>query len=111
MVTIIGYVKRQGPDAEFFLLQLQGDMEVLVSAQSGRPYATAKKCKLSSTFDEPTCKAMIGKTIPGSIIKLPVEEPYEYQIPNSEEVITLDYIYSYSATEPSATMEQAVLQH
>ena len=108
MVTIANYEKRQGADGEFFLLNLQGDIEIVVSQVTGLPYATAKKCKLSTTFDEATCAALVGRTMPGSIIKVPIDEPYEYTIPNTGEVIQLDYRYTYSPQEIHQTAEEAV---
>jgi len=37
---------------------------------------------------------MIGEKIPGSIEKVSCE-PYEYQVPNSDEVVTLDFTYQF----------------
>jgi len=44
--------------------------------------------------------------LPGSIEKTPVDEPYDYQIPGSKEVIKLDYTYEYNP-EP-ANVEESV---
>ena len=38
---------------------------------------TTKRATISSTFDEDSAKKMIGKELPGSIERIPVE-PYEY---------------------------------
>ena len=109
MVTIINFEKHQGTDKEFLLLQLQGDVEAAISQTTGLPYLTARRCSIPSTFDEVTCKALIGKQLPGSIIKIKVEEPYEFTIPETKEIITLDYRYVYS-TQENNNMETAVFE-
>ena len=106
MVTITGYEKREGDKGEFFLLQLQGDVEFAYSKKTGMPYATVKKCSIPSTFNESTCKAIIGKQMKGSIAKVQVES-YEYTVPETGEVVELDYRYTYSPEE-EATVEQTV---
>ena len=42
-----------------------------------RYYATAKKATVSTTFDEETCKGLIGTQMPGKISKIKTE-PYAY---------------------------------
>lgn len=106
MVTISNYESRQGTDAEFFVLILQGDVEFVTSQKTGLPYAMLPKCSMPATFDEVTCKSMVGKQIPGSIIKQECE-PYEYIIPRTKEVVELCYNYVYSPMENS-TPEKAV---
>ncbi|ERJ60353.1 hypothetical protein [Sphingobacterium paucimobilis] len=98
MVTITGYEKRTGDNGEFFLLELQGDLEFAYSKKTGQPYATAKKCLIPSTFNEAVCQASIGKQMRGSIIKTSVE-PYEYTIEETGEIVTLAYRYTYSPQE------------
>jgi hypothetical protein len=108
MVTVSNYEKRKGnDDKEFFLLQLQGDIEIVFSQSTGMPYATARKTKISTTFDELTCKGLVGKQLPGTITKVLVDE-YEYIIPDTKEVIILDYSYVYSPAEK--TMEEEVFE-
>jgi|SRR5437588_12417621 len=106
MVTISNYETRQGTDGDFFVLILQGDVEFVTSQKTGLPYAMVPKCSMPATFNEATCKAMIGKQIPGSITKVECE-PYEYTIPRTKETVMLDYNYSYSPLENS-TPEKAV---
>lgn len=98
MVTITGYEKRTGEKGEFFLLELQGDLEFAYSKKTGQPYATAKKCLIPSTFNEIVCKASVGKQMRGAIIKV-ATEPYEYTIEETGEVIEMNYKYSYSPQE------------
>ncbi|EAR16645.1 hypothetical protein RB2501_07085 [Robiginitalea biformata HTCC2501] len=66
MVNVKDYKQREGKDGEpFFVLVLQGDVTPVKSKQSGRLYFTAKTCTVSSTFDEQTCKDLIGLQFPG----------------------------------------------
>lgn len=95
MVRIIDFVKKQNKDGEeYFLLVLQGGFQVVKSKESGRYYATMKQVTLSTTFDEGTCKGLIGEHIPGYIAKVETE-PYEYAVPDTGEVITLSHRWEY----------------
>jgi hypothetical protein len=96
MVTIVDYhVRTSSKDGkEFISLELQGDFELVQSEQTGRFYATAKRCSISSTFDVETAKQLIGTKYSGSIIRVQ-REPYEYMIPETAEVIMLSHGYEY----------------
>lgn len=95
MVRIVNYKKRQTEDGkEFFALEITGGIEMVMSNATGQFYATAKKAYIASTFDEETCKALVGSEMPGSIIKAECE-PYEYTIRDTGEVITLGYRYVF----------------
>jgi hypothetical protein len=106
MVTVTNYLQKKNAEGKkFFALELTGEVEIAFS-QSGRSFATAKKCNIPSTFDEEECKIMIGKQLPGTIRKVDAE-PYEFK-PKKGDPITLNYRYEYSAEENS--MEAAVFQ-
>jgi hypothetical protein len=95
MVTVANYSLKTGKDGKpFVALELQGDMELVQSMGTGRFYATAKKCTITSTFDEPTAKTLIGKQISGTIQRVETE-PYEYTVPETGEVILLQHTYTY----------------
>ncbi|MGK4566310.1 hypothetical protein [Flavobacterium sp. 3HN19-14] len=99
MVRIINYQKRQTEEGkEFFILELQGGIEMVKSQQSGKFYVTARKATISSTFDEMTCQALIGTELPGKVMKVSCE-PYDYTIKDTGEVITLTYRFEYSEEE------------
>ena len=109
MVTISSYEKRKGNyKKEFLVLILQGDVEFVFSQKTGLPYATIPKCSMPATFDEATCKAMVGKQLPGSIQKVECE-PYDYTIPRTKDVIQLSYNYAFTPLESSNT-EKAVFE-
>src|SRR5690606_1056761 len=92
----------------FFMLELTGDLEIVNSQITGKPYATIRKTSIPSTFDENICKMMVGKQMPGQILKVETEEAYEFTIKDTGEVLNLNYRYEYSPTEQVQTMEQAV---
>ena len=107
MVTISDYrVNVNSEGKSFCSLILQGELE-LVKSKTSRFYATARKTSITSTFDENTCRQLIGKTIKGSIVKVDCED-YDYIIPESGEVIRLNYNYSYVAD--SENVEEEVFQ-
>lgn len=95
MVTVIDFKKRTNSEGEdFFSLVIQGGVEMLQSTKTGRFYATARKTSIPSTFNEVTCKSLVGQQIPGSIQKVEVE-PYEYTPPGAEESISLTHSYQF----------------
>ena len=94
MVRIINYKKRMAEDKEFFVLEVSGGIEMVMSKITGQFYATSKRAYVSSTFDEETCKGLIGTQMPGKISKIKTE-PYAYTIRETGEVITLEHKYIY----------------
>lgn len=96
MVKIIGYKERTSSEGKTFnALELQGGVEIIHSA-SGGMYATVRKATVASTFDEETCKGLIGTEIPGTIEKQECE-PYEYTVERTGEILTLFHRYVYVA--------------
>jgi len=108
MVTIINYTERLREDgSSFFVLGLQGGLEMIQSSETGNFYATAKKASITSTFDEATCKALVGTEMSGSITKVEVE-PFNYIVKETGEEITLSHRWVYTPTEnKQAKSEQA----
>jgi hypothetical protein len=104
MVKIIDYKKRFSAEKqkEFFALTVQGDLEILKSASGGN-YLSAPKISIPSTFDEATCISLIGKELPGRIVKQECEA-YSYTIESTGEVITLNYKFEYVASEVKPEM-------
>ncbi len=95
MVRIISYSERTKEDGEnFFTLTVQGGIEMIRSKKTGKFYATAKKASIASTFDEETCKALIGTEMDGDIVKQSCE-PYQYTIKETGETIELSHRYVY----------------
>jgi hypothetical protein len=100
MVTVTNFQKRKNQDEEiYFALEIQSDdLEFVVSKTTGRHYATVRRAFMSSTFNEVMCKRIIGKEMPGSIVKVACE-PYEFTVPESGEVISRAFRYEYSPAE------------
>ena len=95
MVRIINYQKRQTEEGkEFFVLELQGGIEMVKSTKTGKFYVTARKVSISSTFDELTCQALIGTELPGSVEKVSCK-PYDFVIKETGETISLTHTYEY----------------
>ncbi len=104
MVTIVDYKTYQKEDGtNFHVLIVQGGVEAVKSSQTNKTYLTARTARVSCTFNEATCKALIGNEIPGQIKKVEVA-PYEYAMPDSGEVISLSHSYCF------VTDEEAVIQ-
>lgn len=108
MVRIVGYHAVENQEGEtFYSLSIQGGVEMVKSVDSGRFYLTARKTRISTTFDEETCKALIGTELPGAIHKVDCD-PYVYTIKDSGEEITLEHTYQY-VPEDAQSIEEAVL--
>jgi hypothetical protein len=101
MVQVVGYsVKTNKNGEDFVVLELQGDIVMILSKESNRYYASARRCTMASTFDEAVAATLIGKQIPGSIVRVEVEE-YEFEDKDGE-IKTLNYRYQY---QPEAVQE------
>ncbi len=95
MVRIVNYQKRETEEGkEFFVLEVQGGIEMVKSQQTKKFYVTARKTSIPSTFDELTCKSLVGSELPGKVVKVSCE-PYDYTIKETGETITLSHRYEY----------------
>ncbi len=109
MVRIINFKERQKEDGTtFFVLEIQGGIEMIRSKSTGNFYATAKKAYLPSTFDEQTCTALIGTEMQGSIIKEECE-PYDYVVKETGEEITMHHRWVYVQEDmPAPVIENTI---
>ena len=95
MVTVKDFKRRESKSGnEFFVLVLQGGVTPVKSKETRRMYFTVKTCTVSTTFDEETCKEIIGSQFPGTIVKVDTE-PYDFTIPETGEVIELEHRWEY----------------
>jgi len=100
MVTVISYKERHREDGtSFFVLEIQGGIELVMSQQTGQYYVTAKRAFIPSTFNEEVCASLVGSKIPGSIAKQECE-PFEFVVKETGEVVTLSQRWMY-VPEPS----------
>jgi hypothetical protein len=110
MVKIIDYAVRQNAEGkEFVSLKLEGDPEFVQSMQTGRFYLTAKRCSVTSTFDEATAQSLIGTKMPGSIVRVQCDS-YDFTVPDTGEVISLAHSYEYRPDEMISPIKERVLQ-
>ena len=110
MVTIVDYKTYQREDGTTFnTLVVQGGIEAVQSQETGKTYLTARTARFSCTFNELTCESLKGTQLPGSVQKVE-SEPYEYAIPNSGEIITLNYKYEYMGEQESILKENVVMK-
>ena len=95
MVRIKSFSQRETKDGRSFIsLELTGGLELVQSTNSGRFYATQRRCFIPSTFDEKIAEQFVGTTIEGEIVRIPVDEPYSYTTSRGE-IIQLQHEYSY----------------
>ena len=108
MLRVIKFQVRMNAIGEpFNALIVQGGLTMVQSKETGLYYATAKKASIPTTFDEETCKSLIGQEIEGSVEKVECS-PYEFTNEETGEVIELDHRWVY--LKPGDTVEQAVKQ-
>ena len=103
MVTVTNFKVVETEEGDSYIrLILTGDISLVKSSKTGNHYATTRRCSISATFDEATAKLMVGKTMPGSIIKESCE-PYLYEIDGGETVeLSHRWVYSEKSTEDLA---------
>ena len=95
MVTVTGYKEIAKKDGGTFIsLELSGGLELVQSSSSGGFYATVRKVRIPSTFDETIAKMMIGQQIEGEVVRIQTE-PYDYLNKRTGELMTLTHAYSY----------------
>jgi hypothetical protein len=103
MVTVSNYALRNASDGhQFITLELTGGVEFVQSMQTGKHYATVRKCSMPTTFNETIAKGLVGTRYPGDIERVEAE-PYQYTIKETGEEITLNYSYQYV---PETTSKQ-----
>jgi hypothetical protein len=99
MVTVKKAHQRQSKEGNVFIaLELTGDLELVQSQQTGRFYATVRRCFISSTLSVEQATQFIGQKMQGSIVRVS-SDPYDYTVPETGEVITLCHTYSYQPDE------------
>jgi len=110
MVTIVDYKNYEREDGtEFNILIVQGGVEAVKSQATGKTYLTARAARVSSTFNEVTCKALIGKQLPGAVQKVQTD-PYEYTVEDTGEIISLSHRYEYISDEEKIVADNVIEQ-
>lgn len=78
----------------FFTLIVQGGVEPVKSKKTGRIYFTTRTARVPTTFDEETCKGVIGTTFEGEIKKVACD-PYKFVIQETGEEVELEHRWEY----------------
>ncbi|HSD08175.1 hypothetical protein [Flavobacterium sp.] len=109
MVRIIDYKQRQTENGRaFFVLEISAGIE-MVKSSTNQFYATSKKAFIASTFDEQTCKALIGTEMPGNVVKKECQA-YEYVVKETGELVTLTHRFVYEPEESISNKEDKAIQ-
>ena len=104
MVTVKAYHLRKNAEGQNYVsLELLGQIELVQSQNTGRFYATARRCFIYSTLDEKIAEKVVGTMFPGSIVRTPCET-YEYILPESGKRVMLSHQYSYVPEEGQAAI-------
>ena len=109
MVKIIDYKVRTNKVSgeEFCTLTISGGVEIIKSRNTGRQYASIRKCSIPASFEESTCKGLVGTEFTGRIEKFPCED-YDITDSNSGEIITLNFNYEY--VNEADSVEETILE-
>ncbi len=72
MVIVSDYMEKVNSTSgqTFVLLELSGGLELVQSQNTGKFYATSRKCRIPSTFNADVAKLMVGQQIDGDIIRI-----------------------------------------
>ena len=111
MVKVVAAHLRQSEKGHFLMFEIMGQIELLQSQKTGRFYATARRCMISTTFDAITANNFVGQSLPGSIGRVECE-PYNYTVPESGEEIELAHRWDYvpEGQPLKSTMSSHLLQ-
>lgn len=105
MVKVKTYHVRNSDTGEQYIsLELEGDVAFVQSQNTGRFYATTKRCFMFAAMDEQTAKSLVGTKLPGKIERVSTD-PYEYTVPDTGEVRRLCYTYQYIPEESVEMVE------
>ena len=95
MVTVSGYEhKRNQRGEKFIVLNLISDVVMEQSTNTGNWFANTYKANIVASFDEDTAKLMVGKQLPGSIIKRECD-PYVFVVKSTGKKMTLSHTFEY----------------
>jgi len=108
MVKIIDYKTRSNDQGkEFNVLIVQGGVEPIKSRTTGKVYFSTRTASVPSTFDEETCKELIGTSFEGKVAKVKCE-PYDYTFKETGETVELSFRYEYVNEELDVTEKHLI---
>ena len=95
MVKVTDFKTITNRDGEqFHALVVTGGVQPVKSQRTGRIYFTTRTATVPTTFDEETCKGVIGTSFDGNVERVECE-PYEYAIEDTGEVIELSHRWEF----------------
>jgi hypothetical protein len=110
MVKIVDFKVNQTEEGkEFCSLIVQGGLEAVKSKETNRTYLTARTARVSCTFNEATCKTLVGSDLPGEVKKVEVD-PYEYKVESTGEIVTLTHRFEYLSEEEAVVQANVIKQ-
>lgn len=98
MVKVVAAHLRQSEKGQFVMFEIMGELELLQSQKTGRFYATARRCMISTTFDAITAGTFVGQSLSGTIGKVDCD-PYTYKVPETGEEVELAHRWDYVPQE------------
>ena len=110
MVTVTNYsVKEKKDGSTFITLELRGNVELVQSINTGKFYATVRKCSIPTTFDGQIAKNLIGSSMEGTVARVSCDA-YDYTIKATGELIRLSHSYTYQPVDTSAVVGRRDLE-
>ena len=95
MVTVTNALERVKKDGTTFaVLEISGGVELVLSQNTNRYYATLRKCTIPFTGTLDVARLMIGQKIEGEVVKV-IVEPYDFTNPRTGEVMRIVHSYAY----------------
>lgn len=108
MVKITDYKTMQNEANEtFHSLVVQGGLESVRSKETNRIYFTVRQASVPCTFDEETCKSLVGSELDGAVVRVEVD-PYEYVNEDTGETSVLSHRYEYISEEQQIVNQNLV---
>lgn len=97
MVKIIDALTRVNAKTkeEYNVVVLLGNVEVLRSKSSGKPYLSAKKVMMPTTLTSDQAKELIGSELSGNIEKIDCPE-YEIKMPGSNKKVKINHTFQFA---------------
>jgi len=103
MVKVIGTETKVNPRTKenYNVIVLLGNVEIMKSKSSGKPYLTAKKVTMPTTLTSEQAAELVGTSLPGEIEKVDCPE-YEIKMPGSNKKVKINHTFQFA---PSTTEE------
>ena len=97
-VTVLSIEERLSKEGKDFRVVIVEGVPTVYTRSDGSSYTTKVKVGIPSNLPKTYLDTLIGKELPGKIIKEECE-PYEWFNPDTWEEVTLNYKYKYVAVE------------